>query len=146
VDHRLTLNSWCQHYSNRDYNYRKIISNPSPTSAYALNRRAIELLARSNENDLLGFQADFPPNWFRRLKFYELKGAEMAISIVPNESLIPNRQRDFKGYEKSKLRILKLILPSSMIKAKNYDVFLQDYLAHFIGRSIAWRYSKRKAR
>jgi GR25 family glycosyltransferase involved in LPS biosynthesis len=143
VDQRLTISSRRQVDFQSDFHYRRIISNPSPSSAYALNSTAIEVLANTDENELRGFQADFPLSWFRKVKYYEIFDSTRFISLAPNESLIPGRKRVIKDPNKLIVRFFKLMLPWRIAKAKSYDVFPVEYFAHFILRPVAWRISKK---
>jgi len=142
VDPRLTLTVKTQVYFRKDGN-RRAVSNPSPTSAYALNQSAVKYIVGLDESELKGFQADFPVNWFRKVKYLVSTEVSQYISLAPVQSLITHRMRGFNDSDGILIRLLKLMSPCSFIRARRYGVSFTGYCAHFLFRALAWRLERK---
>ena len=142
VDPRLTLSIRMSNSLNGN-GYRRLLSNPSPTSAYAVNKSAISWIVKQDESELKGFQADFPVNWLGKIDFLSSTRAANYVSIAQISSLMTHRGRSFEDNDKIFVRILKLLSPLNLVRAKSYGVTLTAYFSHFVGRSIAWRLQRR---
>jgi hypothetical protein len=144
VDRRLSLGSWFHKFSRDKFKYRRIISNPSPTSAYAINQQAIEALSSLSKDELQGLQADFPPHWLRIISFYEVINSDFWISLRKLESLIPDRLEPSQDSNFSGTNRTKIMHPEHLKASRDYSVSPHEYIAHFILRSVAWRLSQIK--
>jgi hypothetical protein len=142
VDQRITYSSSFGAYKSLNRKYRRILTNPSPTSAYAINRSAIDTLDSISEIELRGFQADFPLNWFHLIRYYALESSKNCVSLVPSESLILNRDSIREISENVLTRILKTFLPKNLRNAQSFGVSRLAYFGHFLGRPLAWHTSK----
>ena len=128
--------------SNKSLKIRRIFSNPSPASAYVLNRLSINTLTNLPDSVWEGVQADFPPIFFDVLDFYSMEGNDRIVSLHPFDSTIGERLHPDSTIIRRLFRVFIQLNLVRWQKSFRKDIRLRGFLAHFIARRVAWKLSK----
>jgi len=125
----------------QNFGVERLYSNPSPTSAYILNKKAIDRLSTLPLNSWKGVQADFPPSFFDEIKMYVINGTSDAILLQGASVIGERKQPERQVYRKFTRAINRLIL-SFGSRQMRYELGIRAYYAHFFARGLAWRLNR----
>ena len=141
ADHRLCLTSNSIAKNRSVPRELKILSNPSPSSAYLLNSSALESLRNLPESHWCGVQADFPPIYSELLCLIDASESIVPAPIIllNIESTIQNNIQINQGYNWFKTRSFRKIISFKFYSKSEFNFSMKTLIFHFIGRSLAWR-------